>query len=102
MMWLFVMFDLPVLTKSERKEATRFRNDLLNLGFEMAQFSVYLRFCRSQAQVDVLAGKVQLSLPPQGRVSLLTFTDKQYERIISFVGRGRGALKNRPEQLDLF
>lgn len=102
MMWLFVMFDLPVLTKSERGQATRFRKDLLDLGFEMAQFSVYLRFCRSQAQVDVFTQKVQCSLPPRGRVSLLTFTDKQYERIISFVGRDRGVLRNRPEQLDLF
>jgi len=40
-MWLLVMFDLPVTQKEERKEAADFRNYLLDLGFEMAQFSVY-------------------------------------------------------------
>ena len=39
-MWVWVLFDLPVLTSAERKRATRFRNDLLDLGFEMVQFSV--------------------------------------------------------------
>ena len=36
-MWVWVLFDLPVLTSAERKRATRFRNDLLDLGFEMVQ-----------------------------------------------------------------
>ena len=42
-MWLQVMFDLPVNTKKQRKKATGFRNGLLDLGFEMIQFSVYQR-----------------------------------------------------------
>ena len=46
-MWIFIMFDLPVTTKPERKEASAFRNYLLDLGFEMSQFSVYLKFCAS-------------------------------------------------------
>lgn len=44
-MWLIAMFDLPVLTKPERKAATIFRNDLLDEGFEMVQLSVYYRWC---------------------------------------------------------
>jgi len=47
-MWLYVMFDLPVGTKAERKAATQFRKFLLDEGFEMAQFSVYLRFAVSK------------------------------------------------------
>jgi len=41
------MFDLPVVEKAERKAATEFRNALLDLGFEMSQFSVYMRFARA-------------------------------------------------------
>lgn len=33
LMWLIVMFDLPVQTKKDRKLASKFRNDLLDLGF---------------------------------------------------------------------
>jgi CRISPR-associated protein Cas2 len=50
-MWMVVMFDLPVVEKAERKAATAFRNTLLDQGFEMSQFSVYMRFCTSSAQV---------------------------------------------------
>ena len=31
-MWIWVLFDLPVGTKAERKRASRFRRDLLGLG----------------------------------------------------------------------
>ena len=34
LMWVLVMFDLPVETPEERKVASGFRNDLLDLGFE--------------------------------------------------------------------
>ena len=49
-MWLVVMFDLPVATKIERKLATQFRNNLLDMGFEMMQFSVYTKFCSSKSK----------------------------------------------------
>ena len=35
-MWLLVMFDLPVITKPERTAATRFRQWLLDEGYEMS------------------------------------------------------------------
>lgn len=44
LMWIFVMFDLPVGSKKETREATKFREYLLDEGFEMSQFSVYARF----------------------------------------------------------
>jgi CRISPR-associated protein Cas2 len=34
-MWIFVMFDLPVGTDKERKAATDFRKKLLKDGFSM-------------------------------------------------------------------
>ena len=33
LMWMVVMFDLPVVLKAERKAATEFRNALLDLVF---------------------------------------------------------------------
>ena len=42
--WCVVMFDLPVATKKQRKEATRFRHLLLDEGFWMLQYSVYVRY----------------------------------------------------------
>lgn len=101
-MWMAVMFDLPVITREERKAATDFRLRLLDYGFEMAQFSVYMRYCVSSHQAETLAGYIATALPESGKVNVLFFTDKQYERILSF--RGRSALKGRkpPSQFELF
>ena len=102
LMWMVVMFDLPVITKAERKAATGFRNALLDVGFEMSQFSVYMRFCTSQAQVDTLCRTVEQALPDGGKVHVLQFTDKQYERAITYRGRSRQPAQKAPDQFDLF
>lgn len=102
LMWMLVMFDLPVMEKAERKAATGFRNALLDLGFEMSQFSVYVRFCTGPAQVDTYCKRVEASLPPGGKVNIIQFTDKQYERIISFHGKARQEPQKAPDQFDLF
>lgn len=102
LMWAAVMFDLPVVEKAERKAAAKFRLGLLDMGFEMAQFSVYMRFCTSQAQVDTYCKRVEAMLPEGGRVNILTFTDKQYERIVSYFGQKKQPAKKAPDQFDLF
>jgi CRISPR-associated protein Cas2 len=38
--WLMVAFDLPVVEDEDRKKASRFRNDLLDMGFTMMQESI--------------------------------------------------------------
>lgn len=102
LMWMIVMFDLPVIEKAERKAATEFRSALLDMGFEMSQFSVYLRLCTSPAQVETYCKKVEQALPAGGKVNILQFTDKQYERIISFRGKTRQPAYKTPDQFDLF
>lgn len=102
LMWMTVMFDLPVGTKAEQKAAQGFRHCLLDMGFEMAQFSVYMRFCSSQAEADTYSKRIEAALPEGGKVNILSFTDKQYERIQSFHGRQRQAPKKSPDQYDLF
>lgn len=102
LMWMVVMFDLPVGLKAERKAATDFRNTLLDLGFEMSQFSVYMRFCTGPAQVETLCKRVEAALPEGGKVNILQFTDKQYERIVSFHGKAKQPANKTPDQFDLF
>jgi len=101
-MWIAVMFDLPVVSKSERRAATEFRNALLDMGFEMSQFSVYMRFCTSATQVETYCRRVETALPEGGKVSILQFTDRQYERIVCFQGRAKQAAYKAPDQFDLF
>ena len=101
-MWMLVMFDLPVITREERKAATAFRHSLLDLGFEMAQYSVYMRFCTGQEHALTLSRRIETSLPEDGKVNMLYITDKQYERILTFYGGTKQKPLKNPEQFILF
>lgn len=102
MMWLYVMFDLPVGTKAERKAAAGFRKFLLDQGFEMAQFSVYLRFAESKEAAETHIGRVRNALPRKGKVHIVTITDKQYGNARIFTGKKRERSPQNPDQLALF
>lgn len=101
-MWLFVMFDLPVGTKKERKQATGFRNNLLDLGFEMSQFSVYLKYCPSNEKTESLEAKIQSHLPFGGKVDILAITDKQFSNMKRFYAKKRQKKDDNPIQIRLF
>ena len=101
-MWMLVMFDLPVGSKAERRNATRFRQWLLDEGFEMSQFSVYLRFCAGKEQVERRVRAVTKALPPRGKVHVLSVTDRQFEQMVVFHDAGRGKSRGVPRQLELF
>jgi len=102
LLWIMVLFDLPVLTKKERKAAAKFRNFLLDEGFEMSQFSVYLRFCAGKEQGEWITRHIERNVPPTGKVHIVYFTDKQYENIVCFDGRKREQPRRNPEQFALF
>ena len=102
LMWMIVLFDLPVLTKMERKAATKFRNFLLDEGFRMSQFSVYMRFCSGKEQTETRTRRVEREVPPTGKVHVVYLTDKQYENIVCFDGRKREQGRKNPSQLVLF
>lgn len=101
-MWMLVMFDLPVMTKAERRAAAQFRHFLLDQGFEMSQYSIYLRFCSGKEQVEAHVKRIRSNLPKTGKVHVLPITDKQYESIMSFDGRKREPGWKTPGQLALF
>lgn len=101
-MWLFVLFDLPVTSKPERMAYTKFRQFLLDDGFTMMQFSVYMRHSTSKENRDVHAKRVKSALPPKGTVNLLTITDKQFGTMDIFRSKLPERLNPRIEQLELF
>ena len=98
-MWVFVFFDLPVGTKSERRHATRFRNFLKDDGFMMLQFSVYARVMRGEEAVDKHLARVTKSLPPRGSVRALSVTDRQYARMKLLLGESTKNERAAPQQL---
>ena len=84
--WMLVMFDLPVLTKAQRKMATGFRNGLLDDGFFMVQFSVYTRACPDIDRMEKHAERIKRIIPKAGNVRALFLTDAQWTRGICISG----------------
>jgi len=86
-MRVIVLFDLPVATKEQRRQATRFRNDLLNEGFYMMQFSVYVRVCHNVESCYKYMQKVKLIAPKAGCIRILPITEKQHQDMIIVSGK---------------
>ena len=101
-MWILVFFDLPTETKKERKAYTRFRKELMNDGFSMFQFSIYVRHCSSRENKNVHIKRVKKIMPEKGNVGILAITDKQFGMMEIFEGKRKADGFVEPHQLELF
>lgn len=101
-MWVLVFFDLPTETKRERKIYADFRKRLLQDGFNMFQFSIYLRHCPSKENAEVHIRRVKAILPPKGEVGILCVTDKQFGAMEIFSCAKERKKSVPQQQLELF
>jgi CRISPR-associated protein Cas2 len=101
-MWVLVFFDLPTETPRERKIYARFRKDIMKDGFQMFQFSIYLRHCASAENAEVHIKRVKSILPEKGHIGIMTITDKQFGMMEIYRGRKPAEPADIPQQLELF
>lgn len=101
-MWLFVFFDLPMDNRKARRDYTRFRKHLLELGFMQLQYSVYARPFPSEEAMQPYRQAIREHLPPLGEVRLLPVTDRQFGKMENYVGKVRQEVEKAPRQLMLF
>jgi CRISPR-associated protein Cas2 len=85
-MRLFCFFDLPSTTAFEQKEYRRFRKTLLENGFVMIQYSVYVRTCPNREYSKKFIPKLYNLAPKEGNIKLLTVTEKQYSDMVLILG----------------
>ena len=98
--WMLVMFDLPVLTKAQRRTATEFRNALLEDGFFMVQFSVYTRACPDVDRMEKHAERLRKMVPEAGNVRVLFLTDAQWTRGLC-LGGGNYERNHPPDRIEM-
>jgi CRISPR-associated protein Cas2 len=101
-MWVMVFFDLPTSTKKDRKQASLFRKRLMQDGFSMFQFSIYMRHCPSRENASVHVKRVKSFLPPDGHVGILQITDKQFGNIELYFSKKKAEKPEMNQQLSLF
>ena len=102
-MRLIVMFDMLVKTAADRREAARFRNALVNDGFVMLQYSVYVRVCSGVNNLNTHKNRVKGFVPDNGSIRMLSLTEKQFESMEILLGNYSEADEPfQAEQLSIF
>ncbi len=85
-MRMLCMFDLPVETEEQRRAYRIFRKNLIQEGFMMIQYSIYVRICPSREYANRLENRIKKGIPQEGNVRLLCVTEKQYADMKLLVG----------------
>ena len=80
------MYDLPNTTKDESYSYTKFRNNLLKMGYIQIQQSIYVRVIQSKTLSAQHIEKLKKIIPPKGNIRIFVFTEHQYERGIILSG----------------
>ena len=85
-MRIILMFDMPTITIEDRKNYSKFKDNLIDDGFIMIQYSIYVRICKNQDDITKHINRVKMFTPEKGNIRLLQVTEKQYEQMIMLRG----------------
>lgn len=85
-MRLLVFFDLPTVTRTEKRAYTLFRRFLLQDGYDMIQWSVYGRVVNGFDDMETHVKRLSANLPPEGSVRCLQISEKQFAQMKLLVG----------------
>lgn len=102
MMRLMVMFDLPVGTSEQRRayrKFRKFRKKLIEEGFLMIQYSIYVRICVSRQSAKYMEERIKNFLPTDGLVQTMMVTEKQYNDIHFLLGKSSDDVRNSSKRV---
>ena len=85
-MHILLFFDLPVTSLANKKEYRYFRSFLQKNGYTMIQFSIYSRLCKGLDDASKHMKRIGKNLPSSGSIRSICITNKQYGRMIHWVG----------------
>lgn len=85
-MRLMVFFDLPTVTKADKRAYTLFHRFLVKDGYDMLQWSVYARIANGIDDVAKHQQRLEVNLPSKGSVRCMKVSEKQYAAMTILVG----------------
>lgn len=77
-MRIILMYDLPMITASDRRIYNKFHRSLIREGFYMLQFSVYVKLAINRTVCEQIRLRIRKFKPEKGFISLLEVTEKQF------------------------
>lgn len=98
-MRVIVMFDLPMVSSSEKREYTIFRKYLIKNGFLMMQESIYCKLAQNQSVADIIVDGIRRNAPPQGLIQVIKLTEKQYSKIEYILGEKNSEIIDSDERI---
>lgn len=97
-MRLMIMFDLPVDTSEQRRNYRKFRKALIDEGFLMIQYSVYVRVCVSKQSATFMERRIATLAPVDGLVQSMMVTEKQYNAMHFLAGEFKQDVRNTADR----
>ena len=85
-MRLLLMFDMPTLTPTDRRDYRQFRKFLISEGFLMHQFSIYTKILLNDTAAQAMVSRLEKHVPKKGHITLLKVTEKQFAKMIYLHG----------------
>lgn len=101
-MRVMVFFDLPVETKEDIRQYTKFRKYLIGQGFIMMQKSVYSKITLNGVASNAVIANLRKNLPKMGIVQTLIVTEKQFQSIEYMVGESQKETVDTQQRLLVF
>ena len=78
-MRVFIMFDLPTETVSDRSAYRHFRKLLINSGFIMMQESIYTKLCLNGSAAKCVIDNIKKNKPEKKKWETVTKTNPNEE-----------------------
>ena len=78
---ILLMFDLPMVTDTDRREYYHFRKNLKRNGFLQLQESCYLKLIRNIVNMESSIQILKDSMPACGNVSVLPMTLMDFKKM---------------------
>ncbi|GHV17569.1 CRISPR-associated endoribonuclease Cas2 [Fibrobacterales bacterium] len=84
---LLVFFDLPVTEKLQRKNAVKFRKNLIRQGFSALQESVYYKALNNISNTNAEINDIKKNSPQDGSIFALSLSAGVFERMHTISGK---------------
>ncbi|WP_406602233.1 CRISPR-associated endonuclease Cas2 [Mesomycoplasma moatsii] len=75
-----LMYDLPNSTSEENHYYSKFRSNIIKLGYIQLQQSIYVKIIQSKTLSNSHVEKIRKIIPPKGNIRIFIMTEYQFER----------------------
>ena len=83
---MLVFFDLPAVTKVEKKHYRQFSRFLKKEGYISLQESVYIKLLRHSSQHVPESAKLEKNSPPEGKITALPLKLDDMKKLVTILG----------------